>query len=165
MAEYQTSEHAADALGVSKEQLAEMSKQDWFPPDGFVKGKGFDVAVIRDAQRKALKSTGPEVAYVINKNKFTPVCPKSVHHKTRVFRTKGRIRQCVCDDCGWSWQQVGEYSDPRAETLNRLAKAFDEAERTVVSDGKNGTVSVVVLDDKTVKDWAKHCRGAIKAKE
>lgn len=35
-------------------------------------------------------------------------CPNSAHHNsTRVYKTNGRIRFCICDDCGCSWKKAG----------------------------------------------------------
>lgn len=35
-------------------------------------------------------------------------CPQGASHKsTRVYRTAGRIRFCVCDDCGHTWKKSG----------------------------------------------------------
>jgi hypothetical protein len=40
-------------------------------------------------------------------------CPRAEHHKnTRVYRTVGETRYCVCDDCGHTWKRTG----PRAGT-------------------------------------------------
>ena len=42
---------------------------------------------------------------------FAGPCPRSDNHKnTRVYKTDGRIRRCVCDDCGETWKRTG----PRA---------------------------------------------------
>ena len=44
-------------------------------------------------------------------------CPKSARHtNTRVYKTSGRKRYCVCDDCGETWIVVGpEASEDDAE--------------------------------------------------
>jgi hypothetical protein len=35
-------------------------------------------------------------------------CPRHpAHQNTRVYRTAGRIRYCVCDDCGETWKMQG----------------------------------------------------------
>jgi len=35
-------------------------------------------------------------------------CPKSdAHNATRVYRTIGEVRYCVCDDCGHTWKKSG----------------------------------------------------------
>ena len=38
--------------------------------------------------------------------KIAGPCPDSKNHRnTRVYRTVGRIRYCVCDDCGTTWKR------------------------------------------------------------
>jgi hypothetical protein len=40
---------------------------------------------------------------------FAGSCPKVPRHqRTRVYKTLGRTRYCVCDDCGHTWKQMGE---------------------------------------------------------
>jgi NAD-dependent SIR2 family protein deacetylase len=42
---------------------------------------------------------------------FAAACPANSEHKaTRVYKTHGEVRYCVCDDCGKTWKQTG----PRA---------------------------------------------------
>ncbi len=47
------------------------------------------------------------------KRVFAGACPnKETHANTRVYKTDGLIRYCVCDDCGHTWKQTG----PKAES-------------------------------------------------
>lgn len=35
-------------------------------------------------------------------------CPRSAaHSRTRVYRTVGQTRYCVCDDCGTTFKRIG----------------------------------------------------------
>lgn len=35
-------------------------------------------------------------------------CPRVKNHgKGRVYTTRGRVRYCVCDECGATWQKAG----------------------------------------------------------
>jgi hypothetical protein len=46
---------------------------------------------------------------------FAGDCPKSPTHKqTRVYRTVGQTRYCVCDDCGHTWKQIGPAASKEA---------------------------------------------------
>lgn len=39
---------------------------------------------------------------------FALACPVNPKHvATRVYRTDGETRYCVCDDCGATWKQIG----------------------------------------------------------
>ena len=125
-------------------------------------GRGYDVEKIKEA--RVLKPDSSEPAYLINRIRFNPVCPRSEHHKARVHRTVGRVRHCVCDDCGHEWQQAGEFANPMAETLQRIVKALDEAERTDLPDGKGGSVQVILIEAGAARQMASYCRGAIRAK-
>jgi hypothetical protein len=162
MADYMNQENASDAMAVSVEQLKKWKDEPWFPKDGYVNGKGYDVEKIKES--RTLKPGNSEPVYLINRMKFEAVCPRSPDHRARVHQTVGRIRRCICSDCGHEWQQVGEFANVMAETLNRVAKMLDEAERTEIPDGKGGKVYVVLIEAKAASQAANFCRGAIKAK-
>lgn len=52
---------------------------------------------------------------------FAGPCPRNpAHPQTRVYKTDGRVRRCICDDCGKTWKQIG----PEAGS--------DDEEKTVV---------------------------------
>ncbi len=54
------------------------------------------------------KPTG-EILPVRKQRVFAGPCPRAAAHtQTRVYRTAGRTRYCVCDSCGHTWKQVGE---------------------------------------------------------
>lgn len=163
MADFMNQENASDALAITVEQLKKWKEETWFPKDGYVNGRGYDVEKIKEA--RVLKPESSEPAYIINRMRFSPACPRSEHHKSRVHRTVGRVRHCVCDDCGHEWQQAGEYANVMAETLNRVVKALEEAERTTVQDPKSGgTVQVILIEAGAARQMASYCRGAIRAK-
>lgn len=161
MADYMNQESASDALGVSIDTLKAWKAEPWFPESGYVNGRGYDVEAIASA--KVMKSD-PEPAYLINRTRFTPVCPRNPEHHARVHKTDGRVRLCVCDSCGHEWKQVGEYANDMMETLSRIAKSLDEADRTELPDGKGGTVQVILIEAGAAAKMAAYCRGAIRAK-
>lgn len=161
---YQRQSDAAAALGVTEEQLKQFKEQPWFPPLGWVNGKGWCVELISAA--KAFGSSDITEQLLIERRKFTPACPKSKHHSARVSRVRGRIRECVCSDCGHTWSQVGEYPDIRSETLSRIVKFLESAGRSTFKHPETGEpVKVILIEDQTVLDWIKFCRGAIAAKQ
>lgn len=72
-------------------------------------------------------------------------CPKSKSHpNTRVYRTKGQTRFCVCDDCGETWKKSGPLADADMQYLLDLADTLDNA--TTV---KAGDSEVVCMESKT----------------
>jgi hypothetical protein len=47
---------------------------------------------------------------------FAGACPVSdSHENTRVYRTAGVTRYCVCDDCGKTWKKSGPPATPKKE--------------------------------------------------
>lgn len=165
MAEYHNQEAASDAFGVNVETLKEWKSEPWFPKDGWMVGKGYDIEKIRDAKDAVLPADNGGPIHPIDRTKFTPTCPKGKDHRARVFKTVGRTRECVCDTCGHQFPQVGEYSNVALETLRRIAVMLEDAIRSEIPDGKGGAVSVVFFETKTVVQAAKYCRAAIKAKQ
>ncbi len=60
----------------------------------------------------AEKNSGPKNSGTVEPTRkaqvFAVPCPRSEHHQnTRVYRTAGQTRYCVCDDCGHTWKQIG----------------------------------------------------------
>lgn len=81
-------------------------------------------------------------------------CPKNKNHaNTRIYSVKGRVRYCVCDDCGENWKQDAEPADMLNEFALRLAESFDVAER-IDEDGQN----FVIFEDAALKDIATQLR-------
>lgn len=57
---------------------------------------------------------------------FALPCQKTpAHRNTRVYRTDGPTRYCVCDDCGHTWKQIGP---PAGEDAPEDAAADDPGE-------------------------------------
>lgn len=45
-------------------------------------------------------------------------CPRaSLHKNTRVYRTDGAVRYCVCDDCGRTWKKTGPVAAEPAQEV------------------------------------------------
>ena len=64
-------------------------------------------------------------------------CPQNKGHKnTRVYNTIGRVRHCVCDDCGHTWKQAGPFSDPLREfCVSQLVPTLKDAQAAKDEDG------------------------------
>jgi hypothetical protein len=62
-------------------------------------------------ERRTNRDKTTRVSEVRTPQVFAHVCPHNpAHTRTRVYRTVGVKRYCVCDDCGETWSQFG----PRA---------------------------------------------------
>jgi len=80
-------------------------------------------------------------------------CPVNpAHSPTRVTSTQGRVRYCVCDQCGERWQKVGERAEAVGQFLNNLAKAFRDAPKV-----ENGGRKVCVFDAAEIEAAADQC--------
>ncbi len=54
----------------------------------------------------------PGAEPVRKKRVYAGPCPRNAEHAaTRVYRTDGQVRYCVCDDCGETWKKTGPRSD------------------------------------------------------
>lgn len=81
-------------------------------------------------------------------------CPKSDNHtSTRIYKTAGRVRYCVCDECGENWKKSGPYAEEWREYATTLATSLDHTQRREV-DG----VSVLVMPDSAAVDIASTLR-------
>jgi hypothetical protein len=75
-------------------------------------------------------------------------CPMQPRHvNTRIYRTVGSTRYCVCDDCGQTWKFSGPAADDLTQFALRLAESLDQTERVDTEEGK-----VIVMDDQTAQD-------------
>jgi hypothetical protein len=78
-------------------------------------------------------------------------CPRVTSHvNTRIYKTAGTTRYCVCDDCGETWKQTGQAADELSEYAVRVAASLDQADRIETEDG----TKVIVIDDATARDMA-----------
>lgn len=70
-------------------------------------------------------------------------CRKHEQHGTgRVYRTDGKTRYCVCDQCGDKWKVVGPYADELKEFCEQLRKSLEKADRAKLGDDM-----VIIMDD------------------
>ncbi len=82
------------------------------------------------------------------------VCPVNPEHgRTRVYKTAGRTRHCVCDDCGKTWKQTGPKYSRSSEWADELAETLLKAARNPSTIGDR---QVVVMDLKSVVKMATH---------
>ncbi len=95
-------------------------------------------------QNETDKPAGTPVKIRRRKRVFAVVCPRNEKHQsTRVYRTAGKTRYCVCDDCGETWKQVGDLSDPLGEFALELAEKLEEL--CDVPDQATDGTSVIVI--------------------
>lgn len=81
-------------------------------------------------------------------------CPRNeTHENTRVYKTKGRVRHCKCNDCGETWKVTGDFADDLKNFVMELADELDSSERI---DGDGG--KVIVLSDETAKQISSDLR-------
>ena len=80
-------------------------------------------------------------------------CPKSPHHLgTKVYRTDGKTRYCKCNDCGHTWKQIADYSDPLRQHVDDLANQMESWKSSKYDDGKMVIVISEQDRDKIVKE-------------
>jgi hypothetical protein len=75
------------------------------------------------AKRKQSVYDKSEVIKLTHRKKvFAKPCPKGgvdhPHYNTRVYATRGEIRNCVCDDCGHTWKQRGPLASDSADSAD-----------------------------------------------
>lgn len=96
---------------------------------------------------------------------FAAVCPVNAEHtNTRVTSTQGKVRYCICDDCGHHWKQIGPETDqvdtagPLREFALSLADQLDGAERLPPSEDDESGEHVIVIGDADAKATAEQLR-------
>ncbi len=103
------------ARATKKQDAAETKQQD---------GAETETNPQIDTRTKELPAAERPTGQVVATRKmqvFAAVCPRNERHQaTRVYKTAGKTRYCVCDDCGHTWKQVGEPADPLAEYCQKL---------------------------------------------
>ena len=114
---------AAQYFDVSPKTLRNWESEDWFP-DGGRTSEGYDVEVI-ERHRAAMEREEKPVAE--RPVRFRARCPKSSFHSAEVRKTEGRIRYCVCQSCGHSFQQVGP-ENPLRQSLSSIASSLSALE-------------------------------------
>lgn len=88
-------------------------------------------------------------------------CPNNATHRnTRVYTTKGRVRHCVCDDCGTTFKVAGDQADPLVEFARNLADSLEKAEPVAAADGKG---QVILVDTVLVAEIVRQLRGLTKS--
>jgi len=79
-----------------------------------------------------------------------PCCERiNTHKNTRIVMTRGRIRRCICDDCGHSWTITGPFADDLREYASNLSDSLAASPRQDV-----GGVNAVVIPDALAKEMA-----------
>lgn len=70
--------------------------------------------------------------------------------KTRVYKTQGVVRYCVCDECGNTWSKSGPLANPLIDLANEAVDLLANAEVVKTEDAKE----VVIMDVKAATDLA-----------
>ena len=68
------------------------------------------------------------------------------HTNTRIHKTTGRVRHCVCDDCGHTWKQTGPFADQLRGYAYKLAETLAGTAHAEV-----GGESVLIIEAKTAR--------------
>jgi hypothetical protein len=63
-------------------------------------------------------------------------CEACGSEHTRVYKTEGRIRRCVCDHCGATWKLTGPFADELREYAMNFADSLQKAGREEVEGQK-----------------------------
>ena len=109
-----------------------------------------------DQAEKTLKQgeKSPKRATFKPKRASAGPCSRTPSHvNTRIYKTSGSTRYCVCDDCGETWKLTGQPADDLALYAIRIAESLDQAERVETDDGL-----VIVIDDAMAKEMAADLR-------
>jgi hypothetical protein len=69
-------------------------------------------------------------------------CPtNAAHAHRRIYRTDGRTRYCVCDDCGTRYKMTADEADPLRAYVTELIKSLRAAK--AVEQGTQKVVQIV----------------------
>lgn len=91
------------------------------------------------------------------------VCPKSgEHRRTRVYKTAGRTRYAICDDCGATWKAISAAAQPSQDYLIQLATRL---ERSALSPQQVGGQAVVLITVDDARRTAQQLRNLCEAAE
>lgn len=99
--------------------------------------------------KKAPTKEKPAAAPVVAKSAAGDCPTNAKHANTRIYRTMGSIRFCVCDDCGTTWKATRaaeDLSGDDREYLRQLADELETAARDKDQDGRQ----VLVIEDTAV---------------
>ena len=80
-------------------------------------------------------------------------CDACGSEQTRVYKTEGRIRRCVCDHCGNTWKLTGPFADELREYAMNFADSLREAGREQVQGQK-----VILITDELATELEKEFR-------
>jgi len=69
---------------------------------------------------------------------------------TRVYKTQGVVRYCVCDQCGHTWQKSGPLANPLIDVVQEAVEMFSGADIVKTENA----VEVVLIDVKAATDLA-----------
>lgn len=92
-----------------------------------------------DTATKSIERPTGEIQRVRSPQIFAATCPRNAAHKnTRIYKTDGKVRRCVCDDCGHTWKQIGEPADPLGAYCRELMQQMERLaeDPTTSADGE-----------------------------
>jgi len=74
-------------------------------------------------------------------------CETCGSNSTRVYKTEGRIRRCVCDHCGNTWKLSGPFADELREYALNFADSLRGAGREEIEGQKVLLIPAALADD------------------
>ena len=77
-------------------------------------------------------------------------CRECKSSRSRVYKTQGVHRYCVCDECGHTWSKAGPLANPLIDLANDAVDILANAEIVKTEDSKE----VIIIDVKAATDLA-----------
>lgn len=74
-------------------------------------------------------------------------CESCGSNSTRVYKTEGRIRRCVCDHCGNTWKLSGPFADELREYALNFADSLRGSTKEEVQGQKVLLISSDLADE------------------
>ena len=74
-------------------------------------------------------------------------CDACGSEQTRVYKTEGRIRRCVCDHCGNTWKLTGPFADELREYAMNFADSLQKAGREELEGQKVVLIPAALADE------------------
>ena len=102
------------------------------------------------AAASATASEAPTVEAIESRRPGAPICPKvEAHPNTQVYKTKGSVQYCKCNDCGelWSRPRPTE-TNVATDVMISLADTLDSAPQ--VQHGSQLVIMVPIDDAKRI---------------
>lgn len=99
------------------------------------------------AQKSAQKSPAPSPQRVASPRVKAAACENCGSESTRVYKTEGRIRRCVCDHCGTTWKLTGPFADELREYALNFADSLRNAGKEDIQGEKVVLIQATLADE------------------